>query len=143
MKKIDSNFAGHILKIIKSKYPFIKSILSINDKMTINEYMDVIVVVDCDDFCKFYGIKKEDEPFDTGFLNKTTHNFHFVLDTIFTINNRKLQDRVEKDGVDIKQKVGDLVEMLLMNDEDFREKFKPHEINLSSVQFYMDCDNKY
>lgn len=143
MNTIESKFAGHILKIIKKKYPFIKSLLSINDKMTINEYMDVIVVVDCDDFCKFYGINKEDEPFDTGFLNKTTHNFHFVFDTIFTIHEKTLYDKVEKDGVDIKRKIEDLVEMLLMTDEDFREKFKPREINLSTVQFYMDCDNKY
>lgn len=142
-KTIDSVYSQPILKIITKTYPFIKTLLEQTDKMTINEYLDVIVVVDCDDFCKFYGIDIKDEPFDTGFINYPTNNFHFVLDVIYSIHHGKLQKKLDKDGVDIKEKIKDLTEMLLMTDKEYTEKFKPHELNFSTVKFYFDCDNKY
>lgn len=142
IKKIESSYAPFLLKVMQNKYPFIKKIMGDGEEMIYTVYLDIVIIIDCEKFLKFYDIT-DPSHLDDSFLNKTTYNFHFALSTLFTLlkDNRGKEVKIKSDGEEMKRRMVGVANMILRADEEFMQNHNYKEVQVHGAKFYFDCDN--
>ena len=114
--------------------------LSLNE-MHYTVFAEVVIVIDCEKFIRYYNLESLEKQFDENFTNKLLNNFHFAVG--FSIGWDDIK-KIESDGEKIKKYAMDIAELFLMHaDEEFKKKFEPKELNMNRLLWYFDCDNNY
>mgnify|MGYP003339525398 FL=1 len=73
MERIKSSNTDPLLTIFKRKMPYLKDIMYVVDRMTINSFITIVLIIDVDKLLKKYDLNKD--CIDVDFANKPIYFF--------------------------------------------------------------------
>ena len=139
MERIKSSNTDPLLKIFKRKMPYIKDIMYSVERMTINSFIHIVLIIDIDKMLKKYDLKKDS--IDVDFANKPIYNFTSGFNII---NMDGKFGQVNKDTEELEEYFKEVAKMLIdVDNEELAKQLGPKEVVVSAIQFYFDLDNKY
>jgi len=139
MERIKSSNTDPLLTIFKRKMPYLKDIMYVVDRMTINSFITIVLIIDVDNLLKKYDINKDS--IDVDFANKPIYYFTCGFNIL---NMEGKFGQVKKDTEELEDYFKEVAKMLIdVDNEELAKQLGPKEVSVSAIQFYFDLDNKY
>ena len=139
MERIKSSNTDPLLTIFKRKMPYLKDIMYAVDRMTINSFITIVLIIDVDKLLKKYDLKKD--CIDVDFANKPIYYFT----SAFNITNTEGKfGQIKKDTENLDEYFKEVAKMLIdVDNQDLAKHLGTKEVSVSAIQFYFDTENKY
>ena len=139
MERIKSSNTDPLLTIFKRKMPYLKDIMYVVDRMTINSFINIVLIIDVDNLLKKYDINKDS--IDVDFANKPIYNFTSGFNIL---NMEGKFGQVKKDTEELEDYFKEVAKMLIdVDNKDLAKHLGTEEVSVSAIQFYFDTENKY
>ena len=119
--------------------PYLKDIMYEVDRMVINSFINIVLIIDVDNLLKKYDINKDS--IDVDFANKPIYYFT----SAFNITNTEGKfSQIKKDTENLDEYFKEVAKMLIeVDNEELAKQLGPKDVSVSAIQFYFDTENKY